>query len=130
MRVWRGIPFVVAFAVSAYSFFTPGPDLTHAVTIWDKLGHALTFAALALTGRYAGWRARALGLGLFGYAVLTEILQAVLPIQRDGDWHDVLADSIGIGCGLLVSTLVVLAVRRLRPRWDGSTSTGPRHAPG
>lgn len=130
MRVWRSGPFLIAFAVSAYSFFTPGPDLTHAVTIWDKLGHALTFAALALTGQYAGWRARTLAPSLFGYAVASEILQAVLPIQRDGDWHDVVADSAGLVGGLLVGGLTALAWSRFRPRSGVPTSTGPRRPPG
>ncbi len=112
----RIVPFLIAFAISAYSFFTPGPDLTTAVTIWDKLGHALTFASLALTGLFAGWRLRPLGLALFGYAVLSEVLQALLPIQRDGDWHDVLADSTGIVGGLAVGLFIAVVWRRLNPR--------------
>jgi len=58
------------------------------------------------------WTRRLL-TGLFGYAVLTEILQATLPIQRDGDWHDVLADTVGT---LLVLLLGARTRRVLRPR--------------
>ncbi len=58
------------------------------------------FAVLVLTGWLGGLPRRWLVIGLFGYAVLSEVLQAVLPIQRTGDWHDVLADSIGIGVGI------------------------------
>jgi VanZ family protein len=104
------LPFAAALAFSAYSFFTPGPDLPPTLGIWDKLGHALTFGVLALTGAYAGiWLRRLLPL-LFGYAVLSEILQALLPIQRDGDWHDVLSDCIG----LVVAGLGVVAFRSWR----------------
>jgi len=128
MRLARTIPFAIAFAVSAYSFFTPGSDLPH-TDIWDKLGHATTFGSLALTGLLAGIAARHLALGLFGYAVLSEILQAVLPIQRDGDWHDVLADSIGLACGLVVGLAIARAWRLTRPA-DAPTSTDRHHVPG
>lgn len=130
MRALRTAPFAVMVLVSAYSFFTPGPDLPPDVDIWDKLGHALVFAALALTGLMAGIAARRLAVLLFGYAVLTEILQALLPIQRDGDWHDVLADSIGLAVALLVGVAVARARGRLRPAADGSTSSAPRRGLG
>jgi VanZ family protein len=122
----RAAPFVVTVAVSAYSFFTPGPDLPPDVDIWDKLGHALVFAALALTGLLAGVAARRLAVLLFGYAVLTEILQAVLPIQRDGDWHDVLADSIGLAGALILGVAAAHARDRLSRSAVGSTSSDPR----
>ena len=130
MRALRTAPFVVMVLVSAYSFFTPGPDLPPDVDIWDKLGHALVFAALALTGLLAGIAARRLAVLLFGDAVLTEILQALLPIQRDGDWHDVLADSIGLAGALLLGVVVARARDRFRPASGGSTSSDPRHGLG
>ena len=64
-----------------------GPD--------DKLTHALIFMALAVAGRWAQVPPLALGLGLVAYAGLTEVLQAVLPIDRDGDVRDLLADATG-----------------------------------
>ena len=79
--------------------FAPGSD-TPALSVSDKLVHALLFAALALTGRLAGIRARPLALGLLAYAGVSEVLQAVLPIDRDGDWHDALADLLGAAIGL------------------------------
>ena len=56
----------------------------------DKVIHAALFALLAVTTRRRYGR----GLGLvLGYAGLSEVLQAVLPIHRDGDVLDFLADS-------------------------------------
>lgn len=75
------------------------------------------FAVLVLTGCLAALPRRALVVGLLGYAVLSEIMQAVLPIHRIGDWHDVLADTIGIGFG------AALAVAGLYPRPAGTRGT-------
>ncbi|HEX7740180.1 MAG TPA: VanZ family protein [Marmoricola sp.] len=109
----RRLPFAVAVLFSLFSFFTPDPDLPSVTEdIWDKAGHASIFAALALTGVLAAIAWRHLATGLFGYAVLTEVLQAVLPIHRSGDWHDVVADSVGIIAGLLLAGLVGSPLRR------------------
>lgn len=124
IRIVRTAPFVVAIVLSGLSFFTPGSDLPQ-TDIWDKLGHALMFAALALTGLLVGIAAKRLAPALFGYAVLTEVLQAVLPIHRDGDWHDVLADSIGFVCAFVAAGLLA---RLIRP-WAARTSSAPRHGP-
>ena len=57
--------------------------------------HAALFLALAGTGvggPAAGARA---GVGLVLYAGVSEVLQAVLPIERDGSVRDALADVVG-----------------------------------
>ena len=90
--------------------FSPGSD-TPSIDVNDKLVHATLFAALALTGRLAGVPLVPLAIGLVGYAVLSEVLQAVLPIDRDGDWHDSLADVVGAGLGLLVAVPLLRRVR-------------------
>ena len=69
----------------------------------DKAGHLLTFAALALSGRWAGVPVLALLGGLTAYAAATEVLQAVLPINRHGDPRDLLADIVGVLLGLALS---------------------------
>ena len=92
--------------------FSPGSD-TPSVDFSDKIVHATMFAALALTGALAGVPMRALAAALVVYAGLSEVLQAVLPIDRDGDWHDALADVIGVAIGLLIA-LSWLRFRRRR----------------
>ena len=89
--------------------FSPG-STTPEVAVNDKLVHATLFAALALTGDLAGLRWPGLAIGLVAYAGISEVLQATLPINRDGDWHDFLADVIGMGVGLAVAQL---AMRRV-----------------
>jgi VanZ family protein len=78
----------------------------------DKVIHALLFAALA-AATAARFR-RGLGWVLV-YAVVSEILQAVLPIHRDGDVWDAVADSVGA----LLGWGAALAATRHRDRAAG-----------
>ena len=96
------VVFALVVAASLWVLFSPGSD-TPSVAISDKLVHGSLFAALALTGVLAGLRPVVLGPALVSYAVVSEVLQAVLPIDRDGDWHDALADTIGAAVGLLLA---------------------------
>ena len=73
--------FAGLLGISLVMFLPPGDDVSAAAPN-DKLVHGLTFVALAVAGRWAGIRPVRLGLGLAAYAVVTEILQAVLPIDR------------------------------------------------
>ncbi len=91
--------------------FSPGSD-TPDVAVSDKLVHVTLFGALAVTGVLAGVPVVALASGLLVYAGLSEVLQTTLPIDRDGDWHDALADTIGTVIGLVL----VLALLRYRRR--------------
>lgn len=69
-----------------------------ATTGWDKADHWLAFFTLSLFGahaypQYSFWRRLAILLVLFGIGI--ELAQWCTP-DRDADWHDVVADSIGI----------------------------------
>lgn len=103
---WEVAPFWGVFVLSLVSFLTPGPDLPAGPDISDKVEHAAIFAVLALTGRLAGFAVRPLLAALVAYAVTSEILQAVLPIHRDGDWRDVVADVTGAVLALLLLALL------------------------
>jgi len=105
---WAGRAFAGAVLVSLVVLFSPSTPSEGGLHGLDKAVHALLFCALAASTR---WR---WGRGLWaviGYAVLSEVLQATLPIHRDGDVFDALADSAGALCGWL------LAVRL--PQGDG-----------
>lgn len=94
------------FTLSLFSFFTPGPDLPAGPAISDKIEHGAIFAVLALTGRFAGYGVRRLLVGLALYAVVSEVLQATLPIRRDGDWRDAVADLTGAVLALAALWLI------------------------
>ena len=106
MSRWERYPFGGVLVLSMFSFFTPGQDLPPGPDVSDKVEHAAIFVALALTGRLAGIGLARLLAGLVVYAAVTEVLQAVLPIHRDGDWHDALADTIGVLIGLAADLLL------------------------
>lgn len=85
--------------VSLGVLFSPTVPSEGGVHNLDKVVHAALFAALAVTTRLR------FGKGLLLvvlYAVLSEVLQAVLPIHRDGNALDALADAAGaiVGWGL------------------------------
>jgi VanZ family protein len=113
--------FALLLGVSLVMFLTPGDEVPeHGPN--DKVVHALVFVALAVAGRWAQLPWRVLGLGLAAYAAVTEVLQATLPIGRDGDVRDWVADVTGIAVGLLLSWLVVRLAARARPPTPRSRS--------
>ena len=102
-------PFAAVVLVSLVVLFTPGPETPSVHPGVDKLIHMGMFAVLALTGLRAGVPPARLACGLVAYAAVSEVLQAVLPIGRDGEVLDALADSLGVG-------LALVAVRVVTPR--------------
>lgn len=79
----------------------------------DKVGHATLFALVAVTGALAGLPVRETTAALLGYAVGSEVAQALLLPRRAGDPRDVVADLTGVAIGLLV-------VRALARRSSGA----------
>jgi hypothetical protein len=71
----------------------------------EVLRSVVLFAALAVTGRMAAFAPLPLALGLLAYAGVSEVLQSVLPLNRDGDLLDVLADALGVLTGMLATRL-------------------------
>ena len=88
--------FAVAVLVSLAVLFAPADDVPFAPPGVDKVVHLALFAALALTGRWAGIGRSVLAVGLIGYAAVSEVLQAVTPLNRSGSVADWVADVVGI----------------------------------
>jgi VanZ family protein len=69
----------------------------------DKAIHLVMFAALALSSLWAripaGWTALWLG----AFAVVSEFLQEVLPINRNGSIVDLAADAVGVAAGFAIA---------------------------
>ncbi|MDE2486602.1 MAG: VanZ family protein [Alphaproteobacteria bacterium] len=101
----------VAVAVLLYLTLAPSKALPQ-VNLWDKAEHAIAWAVLAGVG-FALFPGRVWPVVAFalGFGILVEILQGALPFGRDMDWHDWIADAVGVA----VATAVFLAMRRLRP---------------
>jgi VanZ family protein len=107
--VQRIFQFVFWFAVAATLFFALR-KVTVAIPTSDKTQHAVTFAVLTGLAALAYPRARlwAAAFALSGFGALIEFLQPYF--QRDRDYRDWIADTIGI---LIVFAIVVIA-RKLR----------------
>ena len=82
-------------------------------TGWDKSNHLLAFSVMALLGRRAcPGRTMAVLAGLLAYGALIEVLQSFTP-SRSADWHDLVADAVGLALGWGGGRLAQ-ALRRLR----------------
>jgi hypothetical protein len=97
----RGV-FAVTVLVSLAVLFAPGADVPSAPPGVDKLVHGSLFAALALTGRWAGMMRGVLAGLLVLYAAASELLQGIPVLQRDPSVEDWVADVVGILVGLLL----------------------------
>ena len=92
--------FAVVVLVSLAVLFAPASDVPGAPPGVDKLVHGLLFLALALTGRWAGIGRSLLGPALVGYAVVSELVQGLTPLERSASVGDLLADVVGVLVGL------------------------------
>jgi hypothetical protein len=91
--------FAVVALVSLAVLFMPPSGVPSAPQGVDKVIHASLFAALALSGRWAGGAQAVLAGALVGYAAVSEIVQSM--IGRDAAVGDLLADVVGLLVGLL-----------------------------
>ncbi|MDM4767322.1 VanZ family protein [Pelomonas sp. SE-A7] len=104
-RAWQAL-FVALVLIVAWLALTPVPP-RELSTGWDKANHLLAFGSLMLVGRLAWprrWWPMALGLVAYGGAI--ELLQLLVP-GRESEWADLLADSLGIALGELLSPLAL-----------------------
>jgi hypothetical protein len=101
----RGV-FALTVLVSLAVLFAPGADVPSAPPGVDKLVHGTLFAALALTGRWAGVGRGVLTTLLVLYAAGSEFLQGIPALERDASVGDWVADVGGVLIGLLLWNLL------------------------
>jgi VanZ family protein len=97
---WAGPALAAAVLLSLYVLFWPSPAGA-AVTLpgADKLVHLGLFLLLAGTAALRFGAVSAVLASVLGYAVASEVVQAVLLAERSGDAWDVLADVVGAVVG-------------------------------
>jgi VanZ family protein len=98
--------FAVAVLISLAVLFAPPSDVPSSPPGVDKIVHFSLFAALALTGRWAGVRRGVLAGLLVLYAAVSELLQGTDLVDRDASVGDLVADSAGVVAGLLLWRLL------------------------
>ena len=92
--------FAVVVLVSLAVLFAPQSDVPSAPPGVDKLVHLVLFAALAVSGRWAGIGRGVLGALLVLYAAVSEVLQGITPLARSASVADWFADVLGVLLGL------------------------------
>ncbi|MDH6677763.1 VanZ family protein [Rhodococcus sp. LBL1] len=107
----RYVPLAIATLIVLVMLFSPGSTVPSAPENSDKVTHALMFAALAVTSRYARIGVAWTAAWLLAFAALSEVLQGALPIQRSCSIWDAAADAVGVVIGLVVAQVLA---RRLR----------------
>ena len=104
----NGRPATAAFAVVAvvslvvlFSPSSPGPSwgFPHL----DKVVHLTLFALLAATARRRFGGLPAVLVAVCAYAPVSEVVQGLALPERTSDWHDVVADLIGVALGWLLA---------------------------
>jgi len=96
-----------ACLVLIYMTLAPGKDVPGVGITWDKAEHALAWAILTGAGLLLSTKRRwAIGAFTFLFGAAIEVLQATMGWGRDGDWRDLVADSVGIAAAYLVWSLM------------------------
>ncbi len=110
VRAWRTL-LALLLCIVTWLALTPAPPPS-ADLGWDKLNHIAAFAALAAAaflGYGGAWRR--IAMALLGYGAMIEVLQSFTS-ARSSDAADLLADGLGIACGLVLAAAAVRAASR------------------
>ena len=115
-RRLRLLVFTAAVAVVLWATLSPARNMP-SVNLWDKAEHAVAFFGLTFLGVWAlpNYRLR-IAAAVFMLGVAIEFAQALMPLGRDGDIKDAVADSIGIVAALPVALFAREMLHRTWPR--------------
>ncbi len=115
--IWLArIAFAVGLVIVVVLSLLPASGLP-STDFSDKIEHFLGYFVLAAAGAagFHGHRGRiVIILGLILFGILMELGQMVAP-GRDPSIGDVIANTLGVLCGVSVGSLGVLALDALRP---------------
>jgi VanZ family protein len=95
--------YALASGILLYMTLAPGKDVPGIEMFWDKSEHAIAWLVLTATGLVLSTRRRwMIGVFAFVFGAGIEVLQAVMPLGRDGEWQDLLSDCMGITAAYLI----------------------------
>lgn len=103
------LPLVVSMIAAVIILFTPASGVPSGFEHSDKIIHFALFAAIAYSSRVAAISAVRTLTWTLWFAIVSEVLQAILPLGRSGSALDALFDILGVVAGLLVAVRFVPA---------------------
>jgi uncharacterized protein YfiM (DUF2279 family) len=99
--------YALACLILLYMTLAPGRDVPGVGITWDKAEHATAWAVLTGAGLLLSTKRRwSIGVFAFLLGAVIEVLQATMGVGRDGDWRDLVADTVGIAAAYLVWRLM------------------------
>lgn len=105
-RVPRWVAWVFALLYTALLVFLLWSPPSGAPQLFphdDKVFHALSFSGVGFSWWWASRRVRVVWLLGASLAVVTEVVQGLLPWPRSTDVMDMAADLVGVGLGVLIA---------------------------
>jgi len=103
---WLAITAIILVSISILSL-TPLQQLPPAPGS-DKLHHLIAYAALTIP--LVLKKPRYWGLIICAFLLYSGLIEIIQPyVNRYGEWADMLANSLGIFCGLLLAELLIYA---------------------
>ena len=102
-RPLRVALFALAALVLLYMALAPTRDVPGVDLVWDKAEHTGAWAVLTLLGLLLSTHRRwAILVFALAFGGVIEVLQAILPFGRDGEWADFAADTLGVAAAYFV----------------------------
>lgn len=99
--------YALACCVLLYLTLAPEKEVPGVGLVWDKAEHSLSWAVLTGAGLLLSTKRRwAIGVFALAFGAMVEVLQANMGMGRDGNWPDLVADSIGIAAAYLAWALM------------------------
>lgn len=120
-RLWIALSVVLLAAVV---FASLQPNLGPRVPAnFDKVEHLAAYFALAVwfTGLVVRDRYWKVVVGLLALGASIEVLQGLMDIGRSAEWPDMIANTLGIGLGLLIALRATGGWSRRFESWLSST---------
>lgn len=98
--LWRVLGWLLLIA-AAYVSLIPAKELPQ-IAVSDKIEHTVGYIALTLwfAGIYPRSRYLHIALGMFLFGLIIEYLQGAMHFGRSRDYHDLIANAVGIALGL------------------------------
>jgi VanZ family protein len=108
-KIWLGIWLFGWLLCIALSLITP-PNLGIDVDNSDKIGHFLAYGTLAawavmIFQQKRAWLLSAISLVCLG--IVMEFMQGYFTSNRMMDWHDAVANTVGVGLGMCMGLLPI-----------------------